>query len=92
MTEPQIIVCAPADGPFVVAGSTFDHVCCTCSERVMMAPSGQEIIRQNPETTILCIGCFSKLQFDGQIQPATDFAQILREMASARPNPWRGRN
>jgi len=89
-----IVVCASADSPIECEGTSYDHSCSRCNSTVMMAPSGQEFIRNTPDAQIVCIGCYlfgqaDPREFDGLVG---DPEKIAAEMATARPNMRRYRN
>lgn len=100
MSKPEdvaIIICALADCPFTVPGSSFEHSCKQCGTRVMMAPSGQAYTkRKGLKFKILCYHCGMKYmaKHGDEIEPqlANDPEEIRRELANAKPNPWRNRN
>jgi hypothetical protein len=54
-----MLVCALADAPMVVAGSVFDRACGRCKRQVMIAPTGQDLLKRRPELDILCGECFA---------------------------------
>jgi hypothetical protein len=56
--EEAVLVCAPADSPWTVAGATFDRVCSECSGHVMIWPTSAEIFREFPDVKIVCATCF----------------------------------
>lgn len=93
MSNPMILIAAPADAPLTSPGSTFTHQCGKCGRRVMVAPTGQRLLREQPGTSIVCLPCFladppKNLEF----RPAGSTEEIRREVASAVPNQWRVRN
>jgi hypothetical protein len=90
----SLLVCALADAPQVVPGSTFDRRCTGCRRAVMIAPSGQRILRDDPAAQVLCVDCFCA-HGDGKdatIRPATSLEELRHEIRSARPNYPRYRN
>lgn len=95
MKEPAILICAPADAPMTVPGTIFNRFCATCGERVMIAPSGQRILREYPDATIQCGPCF-ETKPDPEITTveiaAGNLEEALREAAAAHPNLRRNRN
>lgn len=60
MKEPIFFVCAPADTPIEIEGSTQNLVCYDCHVRLMVAPSGQRFMEKNTTAVVLpvCPGCF----------------------------------
>lgn len=56
--ENQVLVCMSADAPLMAEGSTLVHRCATCKQHVMMAPSGQQFLKQHPEAEIMCFRCW----------------------------------
>ena len=69
MSDGRKIVCALATEPNVPQGSVFDRVCSRCGDAVMVAPSGQRSLAEDPELQILCTGCFFWV-----VQPGDEFA------------------
>jgi hypothetical protein len=57
----------------------------------MVAPSGQNLMKQYPKVSLTCEGCF-EIGPNDIIQPAASVPQILREARTARPNMRRHRN
>jgi len=87
------LVCANADAPMTVKGSSFDHVCLLCKGRVMMAPSGQAKLRQEPATEVICYRCFVRTRDPKIPVRSVDTPEnIAREVRNAIPNDWRRRN
>lgn len=87
--NPPVLVCAPASSPRVPRGSIFTHSCSKCKERVMVAPSGQQILRTHKDCVIVCGNCYVP---DGPALPAFSLEDFLDEVANATPNFWRKRN
>jgi hypothetical protein len=77
----------------MAAGSVFDRFCHWCGERVMIAPSGQALLKTMPELKIMCAVCFASMDADAEeiLLPAS-IEELRREIATARPNTWRQRN
>ncbi len=88
------VICAPADFPNTVRGSTFDRLCSKCSGRVMLAPSGQKMMEQHPNADILCFYCFLLGEVPGEPVglTAATIDELRAEIASTVPNTWRMRN
>jgi len=68
----NVLICSPVSHPdYVVPGSTMD-MCSnpTCRKPVWVAPSGQQILRDQPEVVILCNDCaFAQIaEKGGEIQ------------------------
>jgi hypothetical protein len=94
--EPKLLVCARADAPWVVAGSTFDRECGVCRRAVMVAPSGQEYLEREPLAAIVCAQCVvdaivSKKR-KVEVKPAASGERLQRELAAVQPNLWGERN
>lgn len=90
----SIVICAPADSPLECEGTSYDRSCSRCNSAVMLAPSGQEFVRNTPDAEIVCIPCYlfgqaDPHEFDGL---AGDPEKIVAEIATARPNMRRYRN
>lgn len=92
MSEPAVLVCAPADAPRVVRGSVFRHKCQRCGRR-LMAPSGQALLRRLPGIEIICLYCFARYDAhtDHTEELAAPFEEIERERRTSMPNFWRRR-
>jgi hypothetical protein len=89
------LICARADAPLIVQGSVLDKFCNKCGERVMVAPSGQAMLRQHPNAEIVCEVCFRAINFGEQkveFKLASGIDQIANEIANAVPNTRRQRN
>lgn len=82
------LICAPADVELATPGSDYTHKCSACGERVVLAPSGQKLLREHPDVTVLCIHCYRPK--DGDEFRITSAA--LAEFRTAVPNTWRNRN
>jgi hypothetical protein len=80
----DFLVCARADLPLTVEGASFDRSCSRCEQPVMVAPSGQEVLRNSPETGIVCFGCFL-----GIVQPGEKI-RVVEGAPEERcvPNTW----
>lgn len=89
--EPAILVCAPADAPLAVPGSVYIHRCAYCHARLMTAPSGQALLKRH-RCQIICQTCYLKKHADIAPILATDRDAIIREVTSAKANPWNKRN
>lgn len=93
MTQ-EFLVCMRADAEWVAQGSSFNRTCSRCTARVMVAPSGQALLRREPLLAIVCSICYARhppnLPVD--VRLAGEPQQIAREILSAVPNFWRKRN
>jgi hypothetical protein len=60
MNRPDIplLVCAPADSEYAMAGSTFGLTCMNCGRRLMLSPSGASFLNLNPGAVVQCWPCF----------------------------------
>jgi hypothetical protein len=93
--EEILMVCAPADSPLTATGSVFTYVCCRCTKHVMIAPSGQQFIRDHAadRITIVCMRCVDPADIpDDGIALTAPSEIVSAEVDSARPNDWRRRN
>ena len=92
--EPPVLVCARADSPRMCEGSIFGKHCSKCGVEVMIAPSGQDILKLHPELRIMCGDCFGLVNEPMDCRLAAPASQIIREAKTAQPNPRRkaGRN
>ena len=89
MTE-KVLVCMPADATWTVLDSSFDRHCSRCGVRVMIAPSGREMIANTPELVeVICFDCWQRA---GGAEAAADDATVCREAGNAILNPLRRRN
>ena len=84
MDEEAILVCAPADAPLTVKGSAFGFRCVSCAAEVMIAPSGQKLLKRYRNIRIMCLPCAEK-----EFGPHPDVAlgasagEIVRELRTA---------
>lgn len=92
--EREYLICARADQPRVVPGSVFNHSCKLCRYRVMIAPSGQKLLRRKPRLVILCGPCAEQRveKGDSLTLGEMDWNEIGREVHTAMPNFWKKRN
>lgn len=75
-------------------GATFDRFCGECKMRVMISPVGLRALQADPTLSILCMDCHMRhnpelplvMRYPGTME------ELARDLASARPNPWRTRN
>lgn len=87
------IVCALATAPAMIRGSSFDRMCGVCGKRVMIAPSGQKLLRSKPDLEILCSGCFVLNPPKGpEIDVPGSPEEIAAELSAIVPNLYRKRN
>lgn len=90
----DVLVCALATAAMTAANSSFDRHCSRCGERVVIAPSGQRLLRER-SMKILCLSCAVRMAEElpegGEvtIQPAPG---ALDDLADVAPNMWRKRN
>lgn len=92
MKQPDTIVCALADHPTMVAGSSFEHSCGTCGRRVMIAPSGQRALKQWP-MRIICVRCaVAQVKASGEPVTAQLPEDFFDELDAEVPNTRRNRN
>jgi hypothetical protein len=88
-----VLVAMNADCPRMVPGSIFNRQCSTCGGKVMIAPSGQKYLRQNPHAEIMCYRCYRRSDEDFQFSGlAAEPETIVHEMNSSVPNMRRYRN
>jgi len=89
MATQILLVSAPADAPMAVPGTIYDRFCMMCGKRMMLAPSGQCFLKQNPGAVILCLPCFVRgyPTGTGVLLPGA-----IEEAAAAVTNMWRYRN
>ena len=89
--DEAILVCALADSPMAVPGSIFNHRCSACGRPVMVAPSGQRLLKSIPDVRIICSYCFEINSYD-EVRGAASIEELKQEARSAKPNLRRGRN
>jgi hypothetical protein len=92
---PDVIVCMDANAPFAVRGCDFSHCCVTCGRRVMIAPSGQRVLVQWPEISILCVECFRSIPGIEETVKSITFTEpgeLATEMQGFGPNLFGRRN
>ena len=86
------LICNLATAPLMAQGSAFDRHCSRCGVRVMIAPSGQKILREK-QLEIVCMPCIlpdlEKRDEFTLVRPTGE--QVLE---AKRPvlNLWRKRN
>lgn len=90
MKEPIALVCAAANSPLTVRGSSFNRRCSACQVQVMIAPSGERRLRAEPEIIIVCLGCARRLGKVRVLPQAPD--QIAESNNGPVTNYWRIRN
>ncbi len=90
--RPIVLVASDAEAPRMVPGSIFDRHCGTCNRRLMIAPSGQQFLKDHPESGIICSACWFKMQDKGDTTLAAEPEIILREATTSIPNFHRRRN
>ena len=91
--QPAILVCALADAVMAVPGTVFDHACTRCGRKVMLAPTGQRVLREKQPVRIICRLCFeTEKPEDIEVMPAGTVEEIRQEVRTARPNLRRNRN
>lgn len=91
--EPEVtLICMRADAPWMTRGSSFRRCCSKCSERVMVAPSGELELERSPNAVIVCHKCFLAQPIDPKAEYRGPTQAQMMEMRNAMPNFWRGRN
>jgi hypothetical protein len=78
----------------VPLGASFDHLCSSCFQRVVVAPSGQRFLRTYPKTATICDACYwdEPRRWGTPSGTAAPVDEILAEMATKIPNPLRRSN
>lgn len=93
MPNDKTLMCAPADSPTTVAGSSFDRSCSECGQKVMISPSGQRVLSENPDMLVVCMACvMPKIQEHDAISLTSDPVSVAHELAQTKPNMYRNRN
>ncbi len=88
----NVLVCMPADQPLVAEGSVF-QCCHTCGLKVVIAPSGQELLKRDPTVQIVCVHCCARnVEAEHEIKLCDSVERITKEMQTAVPNLRRTRN
>jgi len=75
----EIIIIGGATGN-VLGSAAFD--CSSCGEKVILSPSGQAMLKEHPDASILCVQCALKQwQEEGapQIMPLTQQRDEIQE-------------
>lgn len=70
-------------GPDAVVPGSVSYPCAECAASVSVAPSGQDVLRENPAARVLCIECGMKLVSRGlEIKPISpaQIAEIARNL------------
>jgi hypothetical protein len=89
----DLLVAARATAKYTARDSTFDKCCKRCTERVMIAPSGQRFLKDRPGFEIICTQCFFETANpEDRIQLASSAETVLQEIAGMVPNHFRRRN
>lgn len=90
-----MLVCARATKEVTISGSSFNRTCGVCGERVMIAPSGQRLLRDRPGTPVVCEDC---VRAAGGLKPEDEVVLpderhvIRRELDQIEINNWSKRN
>ena len=90
----KVLLCALADSPKTIAGSSFDQTCSICHRRVMISPSGQRRLKTTEGIIIVCTECAKTTPHNpvGFQIAASGEEELQREFEKVIPNPWRERN
>ena len=91
---PDVIVCALADAhDITITGSSFDRKCFKCQRHVMIAPSGQAVLKLHPNLIVICLPCaLDTVPEDAEWRLAASPSDIREEMKNLAPNVRRRRN
>jgi hypothetical protein len=84
-----VIMCALADAPLVIPGTSFGHCCSVCGRKIMLAPTGQAFLKAHPEAKLVCNCQMGNVTAAGFTAP---LEQMLEETERAVPNLRRRRN
>jgi hypothetical protein len=85
------LVCAPADAPWTLPGSTFDRVCSLCGRKVMITPEGLKLLAaRGGRMDVICGACFEPRA--GEVVSITPPEEIREMIARRVPNFRRYRN
>lgn len=87
-----LLVCMRATAPFTVPGSDSSRSCSECGARVMIAPSGQSMLKAHPRARLICVRCFRSNLRPEDVVGVPDLDATLEEMQRAVPNLWKERN
>lgn len=92
--EKAIMICANAESAWATPGTTYTMCCHFCFQHVMVAPSGQQFLREHPAgVDLMCFRCYLKDHlYLGMPALAADVETVAREIRSAVPNLYRERN
>lgn len=91
------MVCARADAPLIIAGSSTNRKCKTCDFQVMIAPTGQKFLAENQDAEIQCLKCYmDKDRAHDELAMAGSPLEIMNDLKAIQPNPsavaWKNRN
>lgn len=96
MKELRVLVCAPATAPFTTLGSDMTRFFFRCRVRVMIAPTGQRLLREDATVRIACVPCGIAHAIESGEDIRMDLPgtvdELLGEIMSKRPNHHRYRN
>ena len=91
MSDRAVLVCALASASFTVAGSVFDRACARCSRGVIIAPTGQQLLKRRPEAEVICGDCFAAALVVCEVAAVFELPaaedEMIREVITAHPNP-----
>jgi hypothetical protein len=71
--EGTVLICKPVDFPGYIVPGSITRECAECGRLIILAPSGQDIIKDNPGSYALCWLCGAKFieEHPGKLQPPT---------------------
>ena len=93
MKEQEILICGRDTDRMIIPGSALDQHCSKCGVRVMIAPSGQERLKRNPEMQVMCLQCAMPLiQDTDKLELASSPETTVDELSKAVPNTYNRRN
>ena len=98
MSNPILITSMRATTATLMADGSTHGRCQDCGERVLLAPSSQDLIKQRPgECRVICMECLRQMVARGELTLASlglaaPAERIASELATAVPNTWRERN
>jgi hypothetical protein len=89
------LVCALADAPMTIPGSTFHRECVECHRKLMVSPTGEAVLREKPTLETICLPCAERLHpkdLAEGLPAAHSIEELVEGVLSAVPNLRRHRN
>lgn len=88
--DPDVLMCAPKGSKLrLPIRSTIEAACSKCATVVLLAPTGQALLKADPTMIVMCMECAAPLIVEGRC-PVALAPGALRELAEAAS--WKVRN